>query len=249
MKTRTLTLALCPLALAATLCACAAPEPSKDEQRASAQQTNAAQATSAAPAPSADAATGAQPQQAQAAATVKPPPEPRDVRAAVERVYKGAVAPDESAAAVGDFNGDDSEDLVVRARPAPGRLKELNDEVANWIITDPHTVRPPDPRDFDPHQGVQKLAPPASRPRIEPADALLVVVHGYKEQGWRNPEALQTFLLKNAAGTELRTEARAAAQAAARKGAPRLVGDVLHERLDGEQGFLYWTGATYGWFH
>jgi hypothetical protein len=173
------------------------------------------------------------------------------VRAALERTYKGAVAFDERAqgVAVGDFNGDGSEDLMVEARPAPGRTGELNDELSNWLVSDPRTVRPPDPRDFDPHQGVQRLAPRASRPKVEPEDALLIVVHGYKQQGWRNPEALQTFLLKNVAGTELRAEGRAAARAAARKGMPRLLGDVLHEKLDGEQGFLYWTGATYGWFH
>jgi hypothetical protein len=248
MKTRTLTLSLCLLALAAALGACAAPEPAKNEQRAESSAAPAAQATPAASV--SDAATNARPQPAQAAAVVKPPPGPQEVRAAVERIYKGAVAPEESAAgaaAVGDFNGDGAEDLVVRARPAPGRLDELNDEVANWIITDPRTVRAPDPRDFDPHQGVQKLAP-HTRPQIEAGDALLVVVHGYKDEGWRNPEALQTYLLKGATGADLRAEARDAARAGARKHIPRLFGDVLREKLDGEDGFLYWTGATYGWF-
>ena len=247
MKTRTLTTTLCLLALAASLCACASPEPAKDEQRAAATQTPAAQTTPAPQVPTA--ATDAQPQAARA---VKPPPGPQEVRAAVERIYKGAVVPDEraagGAAAVGDFNGDDSEDLIVRARPAPERLAELNDEVANWIVTDPRTVRPPDPRDFDPHQGVQKLAP-AARPQIEAGDALLVVVHGYKDEGWRNPEALQTYLLKGAAGEGMRPEPRAAARANARQRMPRLLGDVLRQKLDGEDGLLYWTGATYGWFH
>jgi hypothetical protein len=247
MRTRTLTCALAALALAATLCACAAaPQPAAENaQRAAVQATPAtAQESPAA------AAVAASPDPA--TQDVKSSPRPADVRAALERTYKGAVAFDEHApniAVVGDFNGDGSEDLMVEARPAPGRINELNDELSNWIVSDPRTVRPPDPRDFDPHQGVQKLAPRTSRPRIEPTDALLIVVHGYKEQGWHNPEALQTFLLKNVAGTELRAEARAGAQAAARKGTPRLVGDVLHERLEGEQGFLYWTGATYGWFH
>jgi len=257
MKTRTLTLPLCLLALAAALCACAAPERPKEGPRADATQAPAAQATQApAPASSTDAAANAQPQPTQAAAAVKPPPGPQEVRAAVGRIYKGAVAPEEravGAAAVGDFNGDGSEDLIVRARPAPHRLGELNDEVANWIITDPRTVRPPDPRDFDPHQGVQKLAPRTTRPRIEAGDALLVVVHGYKAEGWRNPEALQTYLLKGATGAELHAEPRDAARADAaradaRKHIPRLLGDVLREKLDGEEGFLYWTGATYGWF-
>jgi len=239
MRRRTKTGALCLLALCVSLCACAAPEPAKEAQRAAASRTPAAQAPPAAtPAPPSDAA----PPQSQSS-----PPNPQEARAAVERVYKGAVVFDERAAgAVGDFNGDGSEDIIVRARPAPGRLGEVNDEVANWIVSDPHTIIPPDPRRFDPHQGVQKLAPHA-RPQIEAADALLVVVHGYKEAGWRNPEAQQTFLLKNVAGEELRPERRAEAQAAARERRLRLLGDVLHERVGGAPGFLYWTGAGYGW--
>jgi hypothetical protein len=235
MRRRTLTISLCLL----SLCACAAPEPAKDERPAAATQTTPAQAATVPATPGPPAAAKSQPA----------PPAPQEARAAVERVYKGAVVFDESAgrAAVGDFNGDGSEDLVVRARPAPNRLAELNDGVANWIITDPRTVRPPDPRDFDPHEGVQKLAP-AARPRIEAGDALLVVVHGYKEAGWRNPEALQTYLLKGATGADLRAEARDDAHADTRKRIPRLLGDVLREKLDGEDGFLYWTGATYGWY-
>jgi hypothetical protein len=242
MKTRTSTISPCLLALCASLCACAAPGPAKDEQRAAAPQPTAAQATPAAATtgPPADTAPKAQPA----------PPAPQEARAVVERVYKGAVVFDGSAtdaAAVGDFNGDGSEDIVVRARPAPGRLSEVNDEVANWIVSDPRTVTPPDPREFNPHQGVQKLAP-HGRPHVEASDALLVVLHGYREAGWRNPEARQTFLLKGVAGEGLRPERRAEAQAAASDRRPRLFGDVLHEKLAGADGFLYWTGAGYGWF-
>ena len=240
MRTRTSTHALCLLALCASLCACAAPEAAKDERRPAASET-----------PVARASPDATPTQHAPAPQPEPvPPAPQEARAAVERIYKGAVVFDDRAggppaAAVGDFNGDGSEDIVVRARPAPDRLEEVNDEVANWIVSDPRTVKPPDPRSFDPHQGVQKLAPHA-RPQIEAADSLLVVLHGYKEAGWRNPEALQTFLLKGVAGEGLRVERRA--EAAAQVKTPRLRGDVLHEKLAGAQGFLYWTGAGYGWF-
>ncbi|MBV8857378.1 MAG: FG-GAP repeat protein [Acidobacteria bacterium] len=232
MKARTLTVSLCLL----TLCACAAAPSTKEEQRAAAPQTNAAQPPpAAAPSP--------------AAAATPAPPAAQEARAAVERVYKGAVVFDgggADAAAVGDFNGDGSEDIVVRARPAPGRLAEVNDEVANWIVSDPRAVTPPDPREFNPHQGVQKLAPHA-RPQVEASDALLVVLHGYKEAGWRDPEARQSFLLKGVAGEGLRPEPRAEAQAAAQDRRLRLLGDVLREKLGGAQGFLYWTGAGYGW--
>lgn len=244
MKIRTLTSALC--LLAASLCACAAPEPAKEAQSAAATQTPAAAQT---PAEQATPAATPEPPLAGPPQAQPSPPEPQDARAVVERVYKGAVVFDEraAAAAVGDFNGDGSEDIIVRARAAPGRISEVNDEVANWIVTDPRTVHPPDPREFDPHQGVQKIAPHA-RPQVEAADTLLVVVHGYKEAGWRNPEALQTFLLKGVAGEGLRPARRAEVQAAARGRTPRLFGDVLRENLGGAQGFLYWTGAGYGWY-
>jgi hypothetical protein len=236
MCRRTKGCALCLLALCASLCGACAPGPAKEEQRATApQQTTAA----VQPPPAALPPTAAAAQ-----------PAPQEARALVERVYKGAVVFDDragsAAAAVGDFNGDGSEDIIVRARPAPARLAEVNDDVANWIVSDPRTVRPPDPREFDPHEGVQKLAP-HGRPQVEASDALLVVVHGYKEAGWRNPEALQTYLLKNAAGEGLRPEPRAEALPRARARRLRLLGDVLREKLGGAEGFLYWTGATYGW--
>jgi hypothetical protein len=179
------------------------------------------------------------------------PPQASEVRAALERAYKGAVTFDERnmRATVGDFNGDGSEDIAVAVRPATGRVAELNDTLSNWIVADPRKVEPPDPRNFDPHQGVQKLTPPAARARIEASDSLLVVIHGFKETGWRNPEALQTYLLKNAAGSDMSAQSRADAQSSARKKTPRLLGDVVREKLGDETGFLYWTGASYGWFH
>jgi hypothetical protein len=246
--------ALCIAAASAVLlCACAAPQTLKEQTPAAGTQpTPAAQQTTAATESPAAAAPDAPPPDASPAtpATPLPPPQSSEVRAALGRTYKGAVAFDERGerAVVGDFNGDGSEDLAVEVRPAPGRIAELNDELSNWIVTDPRTIKPPDPRSFDPHQGVQKLAPPGPRPQIEAGDTLLVVVHGYQEKGWRNPEALQTFLLKNTAGAELRAGSRTEARAATQKRIPRLFGDVLHERLGNEQGFLYWTGATYGWF-
>jgi hypothetical protein len=178
------------------------------------------------------------------------PPQAAEVRAALERTYKGAVAFDEhdARAVVGDFNGDGSEDLAAVVRPSKEKLADLNDELSNWIVTDPLKVQPPDPREFDPHQGVQKLAPAPARPRVEAGDTLVVVIHGFKESGWRNPEAMQTYLLKNAAGADLKTEGRTQAQADAQKRL-RLLGDVIRERLGGQSGFLYWTGASYGWFH
>ncbi|MDQ3746597.1 MAG: hypothetical protein M3444_19665 [Acidobacteriota bacterium] len=249
---RAMTNASCAaLTLAALLCACGGQQTAKEETPAASPQPTAPAAVAAnqeSPAlvqPNA----GTQPSATPTPTLVYAPPQAPEVRAALERTYKGAVTFDERGqTVVGDFNGDGSEDLMVEVRPAPNRLSELNDELSNWIAADPRKVQPPDPRNFDPHQGVQKLAAAPARPQVEAGDALVVVIHGYKESGWRNPEAMQTYLLKGVAGTDLKMEPRAGAQVGVR-GRLRLLGDVVREKLGDESGFLYWTGASYGWFH
>lgn len=235
---------------AAALCACAGQQSAREETPAASPQPTAVTAAKQEAPAAAQPAASPQPTPTPAPTTTTLP-QATEVRVALERTYKGAVTFDERnmRATVGDFNGDGSEDIAVAVRPAPDRVAELNDELSNWIVADPRKVQPPDPRNFDPHQGVQKLAPQTSRPRVEANDALLVVIHGFKETGWRNPEALQTYLLKNAAGADMHAQPRAAAQPSSQKKTPRLLGDVLRERLGDESGFLYWTGASYGWFH
>ena len=152
-------------------------------------------------------------------------------------------------AVVGDFNGDGSSDIAVVVRPDRGRLDDLNSEFANWTLEDPTQVARPDPHQFDPHQGVQKLKPTAERPRVAPGDVLLAVIHGYESKGWRNPDARQTYLLKNAVGGEMRAKGGMDAQREIPKTTLRLHGDIIQEKLGGASGFLYWTGAKYGWFH
>lgn len=237
------------LALAAALLgACAEPRPAKEEPPARASARQESPVTASTPA-----ASDASAQPATPGATPEPmPPRAEDVRAALERIYAGAVSFDERGGRVvaGDFNGDGSEDIALAVRPSAGKVGALNDELSNWIVSDPRKVVPPDPRQFDPHQGVQKLQPERERPKVEPNDALIVVIHGFKEQGWRNPEALQSYLLKNVAGSEMKSQPRAGAQTAvAQEKRVRLVGDVIRENLGGELGFLYWTGAGYGWLH
>jgi hypothetical protein len=252
MKMRRLLNTLAPLALVCALGACNDSKTAREEPAASptpAAQNGATESPAATPTPSA--------QENDAAPTPAPTPLPpappsAEVLAAVARVYKGAVTADASAgsAVVGDFNGDGSEDLAVHVRAAPNRVNELNNDLANWIVSDPKKVERPDPRKFDPHQQVQKLTPPAERPRVAASDSLLVVIHGYKESGWRGPDASQTYLLRDAFGTDLRPQTRAEAKfVTLGQNPPRLMGDVIRETLHGEQGFLYWNGATYGWFH
>jgi hypothetical protein len=237
------------LALAAALCACGGQADKEAAPAASPQPSATAPAAAQQESPALVQPGGPQPSATPTPTLVYALPQPSEVRAALERTYKGAVVFDERGGqtVVGDFNGDGSEDLLVEVRPAANRLAELNDELANWIAVEPRKIQPPDPRNFDPHQGVQKLAPAPGRPRVEAGDALLVVIHGYKESGWRNPDAMQTYLLKGATGTELKMEPRASAQVGV-LGRLRLLGDVVREKLGGESGFLYWTGASYGWF-
>ena len=85
----------------------------------------------------------------------------------------------------GDFNGDGSRDLAVVIKPAPNKLADLNEEFPNWILKDP----------FSSDQ------PRIPRLRVAADDTLLAVIHGYGPNGWRDSQATQTFLLKNAVGS------------------------------------------------
>ena len=204
----------------------------------------------------APAATG---KQAQAAATptqanpdvapaAKPPATLEEVRGVVARVYREAVVVEsdrDTPLVVGDFNGDGSEDLAVLVRPAAGKLSEVNGEYANWITEDPRKVLPPE------INGNVKVLPKKPEPvSVRQGDLLLAVIHGYREKGWRDPLASQTYLLKGAAGDEMRAQSAADALGAAPdKGRlPQPQGDVIRERLAGADGFVYWTGAKYAWY-
>src|SRR5436190_9007297 len=122
-----------------------------------------------------------------------------EVAEAIVRVFNKAATVDHDRAAVffvGDFNGDGSQDLAVITRPNEAALPEINDHLANWTLEDPHEV---------PIPGKKAAAQPA-RPKTvkaERSDQLLAIIHGVGPKGWRNPEARQTFLLRNAAGTNV----------------------------------------------
>src|SRR5262245_10189423 len=69
-----------------------------------------------------------------------PAPEAAEVKQAVERVFKGIVTIEtdrDPYFLAGDFNGDSSQDLAVVVRPSPGKLLEINDELAPWILVEP----------------------------------------------------------------------------------------------------------------
>ena len=163
------------------------------------------------------------------------PPQPDEVRTVVARVFAGALRVERRpapAGIAGDFNGDGWPDLAVGGRPAEGRLGELGDELANWILEDPRG--------------------PRSRPadvRVEANDPLLAIVHGHGPEGWRSDEARQAYLLRGAFA-RLETRPLDRARLASRsKTVTRSRKDALVGTLAGQRGFLLWRGAWYSWHH
>jgi hypothetical protein len=163
----------------------------------------------------------------------------------VARACQDAVTVDETWAQpflIGDFNGDGAEDLAVVVRPAKGALPKINSEYANWIVEDPQMAASPD--------ASLRQSPGAPEPvRVQQDDLLLLILHGYRRAGWHDPLARQTFLLKRAVGENMRVQspgeaARAAGGKVARSG---VAGEVIREKLKGQEGFLYWAGAKYVW--
>lgn len=198
--------------------------------------------------------TTAQPEQA-TTPPVKPveaqpasPPAPGELHALVQRIYKDTATVDESRAdafILGDFNGDDSQDIALFIRPAKGKLAELNSEYANWTLEDPRDWA----QQLDKAGRPQSLTKPPAPVKVQQSDVLLTIVHGYQHDGWRNPMATQTYLLKNVAGDKMKLEPATDMMKSNPRGEnlPVLRGDLILETLAGESGFLYWTGAHYAW--
>lgn len=182
-----------------------------------------------------------------------PPPTLEDVRTKVESIYHGALIVDvdhKPVFVLGDFNGDNSEDVLVAVRPIAKRLADLNSDLAAWIVEDPRNIWVPDP-----NKAVQKL-PPKPRPvRVHAGDRLLLMIHGFRDNGWRNSLATQSYLLVNVSGTGLQRETAREARSELKQDPPpfgiqyllRYNGDVLHETLAGRPCVLYWTGGHYAW--
>ena len=85
--------------------------------------------------------------------------------------------------------------------------------------------------------------------RVTESEPLLAVIHGYGPNGWRDPQATQTFLLKNAVGSGPTTQAKNQFMTENRgKKLPPLRGDVIGEVLRGKSGYLYYADATYSWY-
>src|SRR5262249_21228237 len=133
----------------------------------------------------------------------QPPPRLAEVREKVAGIYQQSVTVypqgDGCLAITGDFNGDSSQDLAVVVRPAAGKLDRINSELANWIIRDPHSVKPPSSR----HMSIRLSS---GRVKVAQGDLLLAVIHGYGAAGWRNPSARQSYLLRNVVGQDMQLQ-------------------------------------------
>ena len=156
-----------------------------------------------------------------------------EVQEAVKRVFKDAavVNPNYNPNYLaGDFNGDGSQDLAVILKPV--KLDLMNQELPPWLVREPRSKR-------DPRLLV----------KIDKDEPLLAVIHGYGTNDWRDPEATQTFVLKNVVGSDLKVHTvKEFAEAHSGKKLPRPQGDLIGETVQGTQGYLYYAAATYSWY-
>ena len=171
------------------------------------------------------------------------PAQPDEVRQAMSRIFQQFARIDDSRSPVflvGDFNGDGSQDIAVVTRPADGSLGEINNELANWVLEDPHDVPLPGTR------AAAEMRKPKPT-KAEKADALLTIIHGVGAQGWRNSEARQTFLLRNAVGANATVQDAGKIDKSSWNSSLTPHGDVIIENVNGQRGLICWTGAKYAW--
>jgi len=167
-----------------------------------------------------------------------------EIKEVVLRVYEKVAVPDislEPGFVVGDFNGDGSEDLAVVVKAGNGMLSEINNELANWTFEDPKQVR-------EPNAAAVAQTAPSKPARAEKGDSFLAIIHGVGKKGWRNPEARQSFLLKNSAGAKMTVRhVKAGENGNEKEKLPPLRGDAVSMTIGGRPGMLLWTGAKYAW--
>lgn len=160
-------------------------------------------------------------------------PKDSEVQAAVKRVFKDAAVVDSNynpSFLSGDFNGDGSQDLAVILKPV--NLDLMNQDLPPWLVRKPRT---------------NKVDP--TRIRIEKDESVLAVIHGYGANHWRDPEATQTFVLKDVAGNNLKVHSpKDFVTANSGRKLPRPQGDLIGETVSGNPGYLYYAQATYSWY-
>lgn len=171
-----------------------------------------------------------------------PPPSMTEVREAMQRIFGDVLSftSEPGSFIVGDLNGDGSEDLAVVARPVSNKLDEINSEVANWIIQDTRQAIIPSPK-----QTVVKMDK-AELPKVIAGETVLAIIHGYGAKGWRNAQARQAYLIKNAAGQFEGTSPSISERAIRAMRLP-VETDVIKVVRENKKGFVFWTGGFYAW--
>lgn len=178
---------------------------------------------------------------------LKLPPKPEEVKEVVTRVFERVATPDTTSNpgfVIGDFNGDGSEDIAVAVKPNEAMLVQINNELANWTLEDPRSLVP------STQEPAVRRAPPKPAPvQAHKGDSLLAIIHGVGPQGWRNREAKQSFLLRNASSANMTLQlAKELRNSKDKQKMPTVRGDGIRETIGGMSGWLYWTGAKYGWY-
>ncbi|HKA23100.1 MAG TPA: hypothetical protein VKN18_32830 [Blastocatellia bacterium] len=188
--------------------------------------------------------------------TKLPAPALEHVQATVNRIFQDSVTIDSShnpSYFVGDFNGDQSQDLAVILKPVSAKLSFLNQEFPTWIAREPlKQVLLPKSKAVANPSIARGNEDPASGQTIRFAanDALLAIVHGYGGKGWRDPEATQTHVLRDVVGDDIRMLPFASVAKAYKgiKPFPSIYGDLIQETLIGQAGFLHFAGGMYEWY-
>lgn|SRR5262249_13683754 len=171
------------------------------------------------------------------------PPTAAEVASTLQRVFGDDLLLEKGtrpAFIAGDFNGDDSQDLAMIVRPAPGKLEDINGELANWIIQDANQY-------FIPPSGVHVVPlPPPTAPKVAEGEEVLAIIHGHGPEGWRSPSARQAYLVKHAAATFLGKSPSIGQKSIRRMHLP-VKTEIIEEMRSNKKGFLFWTGQAYAW--
>lgn len=174
-----------------------------------------------------------QPAAAPVATKVASAPKLTEVQAAIKRVFKDAAvlhADYNPGFLTADFNGDGSQDLAVILKPV--KLDDMNQQFVPWLLRDPRSNMPA-----------------RVRLPIGKDETLLAVIHGYGPNDWRDPEATQTFVLKNVVGNDLKVQTgKEFVEANAGRKLPQPQGDLIGETIQGAPGYLYYSSSTYSWY-
>ena len=162
-----------------------------------------------------------------------PGPKQSEVQEAVKRVFKDAAVVDTNynpSFLSGDFNGDGSQDLAVILKPA--KLDLINQELPPWLVRQPRANK------------VARAHVPIAKD-----ENFLAVIHGFGANNWRDPDATQTFVLKDVVGQDLKVHSlNEFVTANSGRKLPRPQGDLIGETVGGTPGYLYYAQATYSWY-